>query len=319
MHQLVISNGSANPHRLAADIAFGFDFFGRELLDPEQFKERSLHEILWPIGARNLALALAAERLSVAGLNDRADLHFFVGTPRVYLMSIVPRTREDVATSDAEIDLLVDHVAWNAASGTPKREVVVRRIRYGVSQQALETSLSELVAVAMGLDSSAVSSASMDMEAGLRIVQPDDPASSAFTPALLADTEGNRVVLAAPGQHETWWVFDPLDGTMAARLAPGLGGVRLDGTLPRSSSVGGQVGDVVRQPLGQGGSYRRVGDRLIREGAGSPSNDCSGGGTEYTIVMCNVSIKISMSTGMAYTIIVGEVVFFVTAILLQLM
>lgn len=320
VHQVVVSNGAADPHRLAADIAFGIDFFGRELFDPEQFKESSLHEILWPIGARNLALALAAERLSVAALNDRADLHFFVGAPRVYLMSIVPRVRSDVVTSDGEIDLLVDHVHWSAAPDMESREVVERRIRYGVSQQALETTLSELAAVASGFDVSAVSSASRDMEAGLRIVSPDTAQAKGFTPALLADIDSERTVLAAPDQQETWWVFDPDDGSLAARLAPGLGGSRLMHTPPRSTAVGGGMGDLARQPQNAGNTYRLVGNnKLVREGAGAPRNDCSGGGTEYTIVMCNVSIKISMSTGMAYTIIVGEVIATVLAIWVQLL
>lgn len=318
VHQFVVSNGSADPHQLAEDIAFGIDFFGREMLDPERFKERSLHELLWPIGARNLALALAAERLSVASLNDRPDLHFFVGAPRIYLMSIVPRSRSDIPTRDLEIDLLVDHVAWVGTPDTAARDVTERRIRYGVLQQALETTLAELAAVAIGLDSSAVSSASQELEAGLRIVEMNEQGTGDIALAMLNDAESGSTVLISPGQFETWWTFDPGDGALAARLAPGLGGVKLGGTLPRSSSAGGAVGDMVRRPQGPGGVYRQVGNRLIREGAGSPTNNCSGGGTEYTIVMCNVSIKISMTTGWAYTIIAGEIVAAVAATLMQL-
>lgn len=317
-HQIVISNGSADPHRLARDIAFGIDFFSREMLDPERFKERSLHELLWPIGARNLALALAAERLSVAALNDRADLRFFVGAPRVYLLSIIPRTRADMPTRDIEIDLLVDHVAWSGDRGIEPREIVQRRIRYGVLQQALETTLAELAGVAIGLGSAAVSSASADLDAGLRVMETSELRADGIGTAMLADAESGRTVLLSPGQNETWWTFDPKDGALAGRLAPGLGGSRLGGTLPRGSAAGGRVGDMVRQPRGPGGVYRRVGNRLIREGAGSPANRCSGGGTEYTIVMCNVSIKISMSTGTAYTIIAGEIVAAVVATLMQL-
>lgn len=318
VHQIVVSNGSADPHRLAHDIAFGIDFFGREMLDLEQFRERSLHELLWPIGARNLALALATERLSVAALNDRPDLRFFVGAPRVYLMSIVPRSRSDVPTRDLEIDLLVDHVDWTGGPDTAAREVTERRIRYGVLQQALETTLAELAAVVRGLDSSAVSSASQDLEAGLRIMDTGELPAGEIAPAMLADAEGGGTVLVSPGQFDTWWTFDGGNGALAARLAPGLGGSRLSGTLPRSSSAGGAVGDMVRQPRGPGGVYRQVGNRLIREGAGSPTNNCSGGGTEYTIVMCNVSIKISLTTGWAYTIIAGEIVAAVAATLMQL-
>lgn len=318
VHQIVISTGSADPRRLAKDIAFGFDYFGRELLDPEQFKDRSLHEMLWPLGARNLALALAAERLSVAALNDREDLRFLVASPRVYLMSIVPRTRADLPTRDVEIDLLLDHVDWISVDDQATRAVVERRVRYGALQQALETTLVELAAIPLGLDAAAVSSASMHMEAGLRIAAAGDLDAAQMAPAMREDIASERVVLVAPERHDTWWTFDPTDASLVARLAPDLGGGRLRHTLPRSSSAGGRVGDMVRQPQGAGDTYRRVGNRLIREGADSPSNNCSGGGTEYTIVMCNVSIKISMSTGTAYTIIVGEVVAAVVATLLQL-
>lgn len=318
VHQVVVSAGAANPRRLANDIAYGIDFMGRELLDPGKFKDSSLQEMLWPIGAHNLALALVAERLSLAALNDRPGLRFFAGSPRVYLMSTLPHVRQGLTVRDNEIDLLLDHVDWSAAGELAGRDVVERRIRYGVLQQALETTLVEVAGVPLDLDTVEVTSASTRIETGLERLLPTPPEAASFAPALREDL-ATGLVLRSPGQHDTWWRFDPADGSLVARLAPGLGGGRLMHTLPRSSAAGGTLGELVRQPANAGNTYRLVGDRLIREGAPSGNSCAAGGGLhEYSIMMCNVSLKISLTTGEVYAIIVGEVVASVVAILLQL-
>jgi len=319
-HNIIVSNGGNNPRETANDIVFAVDFFGREMLDPEKFKDVSLHELLWPIGAANQAMALAAERLSVASLNDLPGLRFFVGAPRVYIFSIQPYVNGDVVGRDFEIDLMHDSVSWVAENDIQPEDIVRRRLRYGVTQQALETTVGEQRAQAAGYESASVISASVALTGDLKAINKSDLNDSTYPPALADAVRKGQLVMMSPGASESWWRFDPETGELSARLAPDLGGIKLTGTLPRSSAAGGGVGDMVRQPRGPGGTWRVTPNgRIVPDGPRSPpTNSCKGGTTEYTIVMCNVSIKISMTTGWAHTIIVGEIVASVTAVLAQL-
>lgn len=319
-HQIVVSNGSNNPRETANSIAYAVDLFARELQDPDKFKDASLHELLWPVGATNLALVLPAERFSVASLNDLTGLRFFVGSPRVYLLSIQPRVKGDQLGRDFEIDLMHDSVSWVANSEIDPEQVVRRRLRYGVTQQALETTVGEQRAQAAGYESASVISASVVMAGDLKTISRIDLTDGRYPPALGAAVRKGQLALMSPGASETWWVFDPATGELSARLAPNLGGSKIIGTLPRSSAAGGGVGDIARQAPGQGGNWRLTKNgRIVPDGPSSPAtNSCKGGTTEYTIVMCNVSIKISMTTGQAWGIIAGEIVAAVTAVIAQL-
>ena len=315
VHQIVISNGSSNPWEVASGIAFGINFSSQEIMNLEKFKKASLDELLWPIGAINLAIALAAENLSVAALNDLLGLRFFVGAPRVYLVSIVPRVKFGESGLDIEIDLMHDNVSWIAQDNIQSAQIVKRRIRYGVLQQALETTFMEQRAhVADSTPHVVVTSASSDLFGELRLVTSiSDLPDEQFPTELIADLHKGHIILLSPGITETWWRFDPQSGEFISKLSPSLGGGRLGRTLPRGTVAGGGMGDRAVQTVWERGRTYTIEEGVRRP----PANNCKGGMTEYTIVLCNVSFPISMTTGTAYKIIVGEIVGFVTIYIIE--
>ncbi len=155
-----------------------------------------------------------------------------------------------------------------------------------------------------------MASASITLQGELEAVLDVNARAEELPAEMVADVQAGNLVLRSPNQTSTWWRFSRDTSELVARLAPDLGGSRLKASLPRSSAAGGRVADVARQAAEGGGVYRWRNGRLIREGARTPA-ECSGGGTEYTVLLCNVSIKISMTTGHAYAILTAEVLGFV--------
>ena len=306
IHQIAVSTGGTNPHYTATGIALAAGMAGTQLADPAALAALSLPEVLWPIGALNDAFVLASERLAIAALNDRPDVRFFVGSPRVTVLSFQPTAVADGQGLSASIDLMIDTVAAVAAIPAEAAAVAERRIWYGVVQSALETTLAEVRTVSLAGDEGAVTSTSTAMTPELDVLAPGSATANAPA-ALQGSLDAGALVVVNAGRIgpdlATWWTVDPADGNTRAVLAPTLGG---------SNYVNGSGGGprYVIDP----DTLRTTGE--IRDGThyryrtNPPRSSCRGGSEYVTILGC-VSIPASVATGLLVgvltTIIVGSV------------
>lgn len=312
VHQIVVSTGADSPRDTAIGMAVAADYVGARMATPDDLAGLSLQELLWPVGAFNQAVVLASEQLSVAALNDRHDARFFVGEPRVFILSFSPRDYAAGQGLAFSIDLLHDGVSAVAAADVADDAIAARRLWYGVLQSALETTVAEVRSSGYGDDSRQVTSTSMAMTPDLTVFTTQDRARLADSaPAgVIADLAAGRMVVANAGGLSpalaTWWAVDPDGGTRAV-LAPGLGGSKYNGRrIPPTNGVNATPNNLPRDYLPQSRAYYR--------GRPPPPKPCSGPNEYMTVLGC-VSLPAGMALGTAYAIVVGEVVFFAALII----
>jgi len=303
IHQIIVSTGGANPHQTALGLAMAVDFLGTHMATEEAFAEMSLPEQLWPVGAFNDALLLASERLAMVALNDRADLRFFAGRPRITIVSLHPAEIDGEPGLSFAFDFLHDSVEAVAAAEVAPAAVAERRLWYGVLQSALETTVAELRVLALAPEGREVLSTSTEMSADLAVLD-GGAVEGKGAPAAVRDAiaEGELVIAnagARPAKLSTWWTVDPTDGSARAVLAPGLGGIEGGGRIPPGSSYARPGAAVVESHYVDDQGYR-----LVKKSAG---RSCRAGPEYLTILGC-VSLPGAMGVGMAYALIVGEIV-----------
>ncbi|MGF1624134.1 MAG: transglutaminase domain-containing protein [Alphaproteobacteria bacterium] len=326
MHQIVVSTGGANPHHVATGIGMAAEYVGEQMATPEAMSDLSLPEILWPIGALNAAVVLASEELSITALNDLDDVRFFVGAPRVFVLSFQPAAIGSHDGLRFEIDLLHDEVATVSNPGVSAAAVAERRLWYAVLQSALETTLAELRTATFDADGRHVVSTSTEMAAALAVLAPADAAGLAAPTALLAALAAGDLVVANAGSVapdlQTWWTVDPADGSARAVLAPGLGGSGGGGWRPPTpyTNATPNTGDriIVDPRTGNNAGFVRNGrDHLYRRPP--PAAGTCRGANEYTTILGCVSLPAGMALGTAYSLVIGEVVFFAAVVIASAM
>ena len=183
---------------------------------------------MWPLAIFRAGQIAVDERMMSEALNDRTDLRFFIGTPRVYVMSIENLSSQagDVAFS---IDLLQDdvHAVARSSAVTP-REIAVRRVWQGVFQSAFENTLVEAPELLLGGSADRLRSTSAASQGEIVVVtSPKDPRLPTDAPIELLRhlSGGHRAVLprAIPESGATtWWDIAP-DGTTRSIYAPTMG------------------------------------------------------------------------------------------------
>jgi hypothetical protein len=321
MHQILVSTGGANPHHVAVGIGVAAEYIGAQMATPEAMAGLSLPEILWPVGALNAAVVLASEELSIEALNDRSDVRFFAGSPRVFVMSFQPVA---IAGRDGlrfAIDLMHDEVAAVGNPGVPGLAVAERQLWYGVLQSALETTLAEQRTAGLEAEGRQVVSTSTEMAEELTVLSAADSAGLAAPPALLAALAEGELVVANAGAATvhlgSWWSVDPADGSVRAVLAPGLGGSGGGGYLPPGpyTNATPNTGDriIVDPRTGNTVGFSRNGrDYFYRQGP--PANKCGRANEYMTIVGC-VSLPGGIAIGTAYALVIGEIVIIAAGIL----
>jgi len=295
VHQILVSNGGANPRLSWADVGYGAWY-------PERLKElgedeMSMEQALWQLGMMQSIYSVLSEEMTIPALNDLPDARFFVGAPRVFILSMGVQMKGEEALIDRSIDLLLDDIQVVSA-GAPSGQLAQRKLWYGVLQSALETSTMASMALASGYALDTVSSAfaSVGSKAAVLTSLNDLNQSTNYPVRLLSDIQsGHTVIHDAELQEsvDTWWAVSPNDGAARAMLAPGLGG----------SSYGYYTGGGFKSV---GGSARAGGSYYVHIGGPKPMSStplknmpkvskppprgCKAGGTEYTTVQCGISV-----------------------------
>lgn len=291
VHQIVTSTGGANPYEAASEMANALAFTAVQMSTPEDAAELSLQNALWPMAELNSQIALASENLSIHMLNDHEAIRFYADAPRVFLLSVQQYRQAGEDGARLEIDLMHDRVGWIAGDSAETTDIIARRIRYGIAQSALETTLMELRALALGGNYEDVVSASTGLNTDWSVLSSRelDRGSARLPRALLSDAErGLTILLPAESgdqQAEIWWAFDKTNGMLAARLAPGLSGVWWVN----------EAGTKSIQEL------TTLSERLQHT---ANTSSCQPGNEYLTIFGC-VSIKSSTAAGILVAIVVG--------------
>ena len=319
IHQILISNGGANPLDAAADIIGIVDLLQTATAADDDSGDLSFDAMLWSFGALNRNLTLAAERHTLTQINNDANIRFYVDRPRVYLMSVMPEMLNDEPYRSVSIDLVHDHLGWFAAPGAAASTIVDARLRYGTLQSALETTFVEL------RSRSDVVSASTRFSGNLSEVsrQAVSVESERFPSGLKDDVLGGALVLTtedAGDAIETWWRFDRKNGSLVAKLEPTKSGAEGGGGAPTVRSGGSnQRGwsqarirvvdwtEIYPEDDLYPEKQRRALERLRARNRALGRRAC-GGGKEYLVLFGCVSLPAGVSLGLAYFMVWSEII-----------
>jgi len=194
--------------------------------------EPDLAEQLWLLAVQNQACVLWAEHALIPALNDRADVRFYLDTPRVLLFAFSGRAtagRADAYDLETEIDLRRDVVRGVAQNPAAAGEVARRKVWYGVLAGALEHEVVAYAAAAGGSEGTArVTSTSAAVgERGAVAVRPADGAAAAGPLNLDADAAarlgaalaaGETLIIprGAAGEPVGWWAIAAATGDTRA-------------------------------------------------------------------------------------------------------
>lgn len=303
LHQILVSNGGINPRQVWNDA--GYAAWYPERLNEMGESEMSTEQFMWMLGVMQSVYPAMSEAFSISPLNDLRNARFFVGEPRVFLMSMAALKVEDKIVTEQSIDLLLDDIQF-VSNGAPAQDIAKRKRWYGVLQSALETTAGQSMALAQGFPIENVSSPFYTVGGDSVVIKAVDQLrdSVAYPARLVSDLKRGQVVIHAAGmtgEIETWWTISPTDGLAKAMLGPSLGGTRFSpGSTSYSYYGGGGSHGIGGTSNATRYAYRIYPDFTSRrepihpkraKPTKRPPKGCKGGGTEYQTVLCNVSLQ----------------------------
>ena len=330
VHQLLVSNGGANPRQVWGDA--GYAAWLSERLREMGEAEMSNEQLAWQLGTLQMVYPLLSEGLTLAALNDLPDARFFVGKPRVFVMTMTTSGESDRPQVSQSIDLLIDGIQF-VSRGASAGSIKQRMIWYGVLQSALETASVASMAVASGHPADLVASAFRSVGSETIVIASEhdlDPATR-YPARLVDDLRTGAIVIhesgLAPG-IATWWAVNPGDGSTRAMLAPAMGGANY---APGSTSYSyyGSGGTRAIGGAARGGGYYYINPKdmtsvdlnklksvKIKPPSTPPPPSCRAVGTEYTITHCGVSLA-SMQSQMLIAANMGLVLLIVLLLMVN--
>lgn len=314
IHQVIVSTGSLNPHRVANNVGLAAHFAGTHLSADAGIESMDLDAAMWPMAMFRMLSVAVNEWLAIGAVNDLMTVRFLIAEPRIYLFSYEFIQSGDNSGIALSIDLLRDDVQVFGTANAQLDEVARRKTWYGVLQAAFETSLLEIPYMAGADVADEMRGASLSSHgAAMRFAAADDKRLPANVPAALLEQlgQGHVVITSEAGLLAgamTWWAIGP-DGLARAMLAPTLGGVgyhwwqshtnwrpgpytakithtNLTPDMSRQrlqQEYQRAVRDAMKQAYEKGGG-KAANNRVARAGK-LPSTGRGPGGTEYTIVL----------------------------------
>lgn len=303
IHQLLVSNGGANPRQVWGEA--GYAAWLAERLREMGEDEMSHGQLVWQLGTMQMVYPLLSEGLTITALNDLPDARFFVGKPRVFVMTMTATGTSDQPQVSQSIDLLIDGIEF-VSVGASAESITQRMIWYGVLQSALETASVASSAVASGYPADLVMSAFRSVGSETTVIASEkdlDPAAR-YPARLIDDLRTGAIVIhesgLAPG-IATWWAVNPGDGNTRAMLAPAMGGANYS---PGSTSYSyyGSGGTRTIGGAARGGGYYYINKDMtsvdlnkaknvkLKPPRTPPPPSCRAGGTEYTTTLCGASV-----------------------------
>lgn len=325
VHQIHVSNGGINPHQTANNIGLAIYFTYTYLGDSEKASELPLDSNMWPIAMFRQAPALVNERLTVGALNDRPDLRFYIGQPRVSLMSFGFEPGEQDKIIAWTINIVRDELKAVGSESLSSQDVAIRKIWYGVLQSAFETTQSEIQMLGMGAEEGLLSSSSQVEGDPVILGSMDDARLPAQPPlSMLQSLKSSELVILSEAAlntgARTWWTIGP-DGSTRALLAPDMGGSKWFSTWnnytrtnPYAKTKVYDVGDVdewYRNKMKEinakaDKAYTKDGKHLAKtkKGGNLPKTRNPRGHTEYSIVhMVSWAVSTYMGAQTGLTIV----------------
>lgn len=320
VHQLLVSNGGANPRQVWGDV--GYAAWLTERLREMGEGKMSAEQLAWQLGTMQMVYPLVSEGLTLAALNDLPDARFFVGKPRVFIMTMTTTGASDRPQVSQSIDLLIDGIQF-VSLGASAESITQRMIWYGVLQSALETASVASMAVASGYPADLVMSAfrSVGSETTVLASENDLDPATRYPARLIDDLRTGAIVIhesgLAPG-IATWWAVSPGDGNTRALLAPAMGGANYSpGSTSYSYYGSGGTRTIGGAARGTGYYYINPKDMTsvdlnklksvkLKPPSTPPPPSCRAVGTEYTTTLCGVSMA-SMNNQMLIAANVGLV------------
>ena len=228
IHQVVTSHGGSNPFQVANDVGLAVYFVGEYFGDEDIMKRMGVDELMWPTAMLRRIPVAVSEQVSVSALNDRDDLRFFIGEPRVFVFSLSGSVETEDDPFSVTVDLLVDRVDVAALGNVRAADIAARQMRYGVIQGAFETTYLETMTAASGVPGNLNSASRLSTQQAVVYRAPGDISSLDSVPNAMREDllSGKRVVVGSQqvgAATDVWWSVDD-NGETRAMLAPGLGG-----------------------------------------------------------------------------------------------
>jgi len=228
IHQLATSHGGSNPFQIANDVGLAVYFVGEYFSEEEIIQRMGVDELMWPVAMLRRIPVAVSEQVSVSALNDRDDLRFFIGEPRVYVFSLSASVETEDDPFSISVDLLLDKVDVAASGNVKAADIADRQMRYGVIQGAFETTYLETMIAASGVQGNLNSASRLSTQEAVVYRTPGDITSLEKTPNGMREdlVSGKRVVAARTqdgASTDVWWSVDK-NGETRAMLEPGLGG-----------------------------------------------------------------------------------------------
>ncbi|MBT8445296.1 MAG: hypothetical protein KJO13_11155, partial [Gammaproteobacteria bacterium] len=128
VHQVLVSNGGINPRTAWADA--GFAAWAPERLKELNDDEMTTEQSLWALGRLQAIYPVISEGFAIPALNDLPGTRFFVGAPRVFIMTLTMLEKDEDIVSEQSIDLLLDDVQFVSVDGSAT-EIAQRKRWYG--------------------------------------------------------------------------------------------------------------------------------------------------------------------------------------------
>ena len=315
IHQILVSNGGRNPRIDAENVGLAISYYGKNIHDSDSAGELGLDAVMWPASMIRQAQLAVNERIVVDALNDRPDVRFFIGEPRVYVMSLESRLENDRYRISSTIDLAHDPVYAASTGRSPSDAIGMRRVWHGVLQSSFETTLSELQGIGVSGAESGTISASTRLSEQLVVLrnETDDRIATELPMAARQDLLSGKLVIASVRELEeeflSWWSV-AADGTTRAMLRPARGGSEhfwwqnyRDPRLPRPRGGPARVSYANPEALDRynreaiqrdrarkiNNQTKATAEQRIRNSKKAPRARRGGGGIEYGTVV-NISI-----------------------------
>lgn len=315
IHQIAIVTGGVGPFELASTLGVSMAFANMHFRDKSSFSELTLTDTWWPIGNANLTWLNAGEHIVLDQLNGSDSNFYFVGRPKVALMSVVPTMIDDQFVLASEIDFLHDNISAVAKPGGEPRSTSAGRMRYGILRSALETEAGVEKAKHMDMQDGRLISASLQLSPPLKVVKGAGDVTPQTPAALARDVgAGAIVIINQELPTDTWWSIDPDNGNTSARLAPGLGGQKIMGRKIYhgggnfGGSSGGRTYVIDVKTMNVIEEYDSKG-RKVRKSMNKPAKHKpkKSGTNEYLTVLEYVSIPTGWHVGLAQGMFVAEI------------
>ncbi len=230
VHNIVVSTGLTDLYAFANAIMDVPGFLG-QLADPNASSEFEVGDALWPLSLAGRSLEVFSSHRVMQGLNDRADIRFYVAEPRVMIITQGSLTLNGTEHVYMQADVRQDRLRAIAVEDAKASEVSIRRLWFGVLEGVLESLLVEqFCAVVPPSERRIIGAGSRPLKdanllTGSDVNEVDTLVTDTNVAAQIKHSlEAGDLIITTSDQSQAWWQVSPESGDARAILYPNLGG-----------------------------------------------------------------------------------------------